>query len=115
VSVLPTSKKGERLATEICRHIANLPEAMCFKRKYQNQNFWCDFLAWEHNAWQASAYGGTFQSREVHAGVPYFADDEDEDEQEQVNCPPSTRPSWLSATMRRRSCRRPWWHPRQRR
>jgi hypothetical protein len=44
VSVPPPPSVGPKLDVEIWRHIQNLPEALRLDRKYQNRQFWYNFL-----------------------------------------------------------------------
>jgi hypothetical protein len=38
---------GAKLTTEIRRRIRDLPEPLHCERKYQNEQFWYDFLGWD--------------------------------------------------------------------
>jgi hypothetical protein len=40
-------KRGPKLAAEARHRIHNLLEQVRFERKYQNKQFWYDFLVWE--------------------------------------------------------------------
>jgi hypothetical protein len=73
VPVPPPPEVGPKLDAEICRRIWNLPEALRLDRIYRNRQYWHDFLAWEHTA---------YQSWKAYAVDEFPLDEEDEDNED---------------------------------
>jgi hypothetical protein len=72
-------KRGSKLTADGRCRVNNLPEATRFDRKYQNGEFWHDFLVWEHNMRRASSFRDMFQPGEVHAIRDYAAEEDEQD------------------------------------
>jgi hypothetical protein len=54
------------LDAKICRRIRNLPPALREDRRYQNRQFWHDFLAWEHTAHRRTTRHEDYQPWEAY-------------------------------------------------
>jgi hypothetical protein len=59
-------EKGPRLTAEIRRRIQILPDSLHCERKYQNPQFWYDFLASEHTACRRSTFHDEYQPWESY-------------------------------------------------